>query len=206
MIGNAYLLSARRNSSQRGADVSYEYVPIKDIMMEKSLYRALTQLKYRSGDDETTISGLVNEMLKEYLHTYILSKTMGHMLMSKATVKVAVEGLTEEQIKNASVANAERYKEGAIIEHGRPSLAAYLELIRSFAKANRFDSEISKNPDNGSQVLILNFQMGEKFSQFLGNTYRILLEEFADIFRVELTGTTVYFEFKPKKEVIQTQN
>jgi hypothetical protein len=186
--------------------VSYEYVPIKDIMMEKILYRALTQLKYRSGDDETTISGLVNEMLKEYLHTYILSKTMGHMLMSKATVKVAVEGLTEEQIKNASVANAERYKEGAIIEHGRPSLAAYLELIRSFAKANRFDSEISKNPDNGSQVLILNFQMGEKFSQFLGNTYRILLEEFADIFRVELTGTTVYFEFKPKKEVIQTQN
>jgi hypothetical protein len=45
--------------------------------------------------------------------------------------------------------------------------------------------------------------MGCKFSQFLGNTYRMLLREFADIDRMEITATTAYFEFKPKKEVAQ---
>jgi hypothetical protein len=170
--------------------------------MEKELYRALTQLKYRDGSDETSISSLINDMLKEYLHTYILFKTMGHMLMSKDTVRIAVDAMTDEQIKEASAANAERYKEGAIIEHGRPSLAAYLKLIKAFAKANRFDMEISKNPDNENQVLIISFHMGDKFSQFLGNTYRTLLQEFADIERTEITLTTAYFEFKPKKELV----
>jgi hypothetical protein len=170
--------------------------------MEKDLYRALTQLKYRDGSDETSISSMVNDMLKEYLHTYVLSKTMGHMLMSKDTVRIAVDALTDEQIREASAANAERYKEGAIIEHGRPSLAAYLKLIRAFAKANNFDMEISKNPDNENQVLIISFHMGDKFSQFLGNTYRMLMQEFADVERMEITPTTAYFEFKPKKELV----
>jgi hypothetical protein len=171
--------------------------------MEKDLYRALTQLKYRNGSDETSISSLVNDMLKEYLHTYILAKTMGHMLMPKETVKIAVDAMTDGQIKEASAANAERYKEGAIIEYGRPSLAAYLKLIKAFTKANKFDMEISKNPDNENQVLIISFQMGDKFSQYLGNTYRMLLQEFVDIERMEITSTTAYFEFKPKKEIVQ---
>lgn len=181
----------------------YEFVPVKDMVMEKNLYRALTQLKYRSGDEETSVSSIFNDMLKEYLHTYVLSKSMGHMLMPRDLIKVAVNALTDEEIKQASIDNAVRYKEGAILEHGRTSLAAYLELIRSFAKANKFEMEISKNPDNGNQVLIISFQMGAKFSQFLGNTYRVLLGEFADIDRIEITENTAYFEYKPKKEVVQ---
>lgn len=184
--------------------MSYDYVPVIDVRLEKNLYRALTQLKYHSGNDDTSISSLINDMLKEYLHTYVLSKTMGHMLMSRDIMKVAVDAMTDEQIKEASDTNAMRYREGAIIEDGRPSLAGYLRLIRAFAKANKFDIEISKNPDNDDQVLIMSFHMGNKFSQLKGNTYRILLEEFADIDRMEITGTTAYFEFKPKHgQVVQ---
>lgn|GEM_PF-3250581 len=181
----------------------YEFVPVKDMVMEKNLYRALTQLKYRSGDEETSISSIFNDMLKEYLHTYVLSKSMGHILMPKDIIKVAVNAMTDEEIKQACADNVVRYKDGAILEHGRTSLAAYLELIRAFAQANKFDMEISKNPDNGNLVLIVSFQMGGKFSQFLGGTYRILLEEFADIDRMEITETTAYFEYKPKKEIVQ---
>lgn len=183
--------------------MSYDYIPIKDMRIERDLYRTLTQLKYRSGDDELSVSSLINDMLKEYLHTYILSKTMGHMLMSKNIVKMAVDSMTDDQIKEASATNAMRYKEGAIIEYGRPSLVSYLKLIKAFAKANKFDLELSKNPDNDNQVLIMSFRMGEKFSQLKGYTYTRLLEEFADIDRIEITGSTLYLEFKPKKEVIQ---
>jgi hypothetical protein len=182
--------------------LSNEYIRVKDIMMDKDLYRALTQLQYCSGDDEISISTLINDMLKEYLHTYVLSKTMGHMLMSKNIVKIAVDSMTDEQMKEASAINAIRYKEGAIIEHGRPSLVSYLKLIKAFAKVNKFDVELSKNPENDNQVLVMSFHMGEKFSKLKGDTYRRLLEEFADIDRMEITGSTVYFEFKPKKEEV----
>lgn len=183
--------------------MSNEYIRVKDVMMDKDLYRILTQFQYRNGSDETSISSLVNDMLREYLHTYVLSKTMGHMLMSRDILKTAIDSMTEEQIREASTINAIRYKEGAIIEHGKPSLISYLKLIKAFAKANKFDIELSKNPDNDNQVLVMGFHMGEKFSKLKGATYTKLLEEFADIDRVEITGSTVYFEFKPKKEVAQ---
>lgn len=179
----------------------YEYVSVSDIKMEKDLYRALTQLKYRNG--EASISSIFNDMLKEYLHTYLLSKSIGHILIPRDIIKVAVNAMNDEEIKQASIDNVVRYRDGALLEHGRASLAAYLDLIRAHAKANKFDMKISKNPDNGNQVLIVSFQMGGKFTQFLGNTYRMLLEEFADIERIEMTATTSYFEYKPKKEVVQ---
>ncbi len=142
-------------------------------------------------------------MLKEYLHTYVLSKTMGHILVSRDIYKTAVDSMTEEQIKEASDIDAIRYKEGAIIEYGKPSLASYLKLIKAFAKANKFDIEISKNPDNDNQVLVMSFHMGEKFTKLKDGTYTKLLQEFAEIDRREITGSTVYFEFKAKKEAVQ---
>lgn len=183
--------------------MSYEYVPIKEVMLEKSIYRMLTKISYHdySGED-VSLSSIINEMLKEYLHTYVLSKRMGHMLMPKETVKTAIDEMDEEQIKQASVANANRYREGAIIEHGKPSLNAYLQLMKSFAKANGFDMEVSKSPENDNPVLIISFQMGNKFSEFLGITYMMLLQEFCDIDRIEITETALYVEYKPKQEQV----
>ncbi|MEW5839735.1 MAG: hypothetical protein AB1753_01915 [Thermoproteota archaeon] len=166
------------------------------MQIDRDLYRTLTKMSYAG---ETSLSALVNDMLKEYLHTYVLSKRMGHMLMAKEIVKIAVNEMSDEEIKQASAANAIRYREGALIDYGRPSLAVYLDLIRSFVKANGFDMEVSKNAETGNHVLIVMFRMGPKFSQFLGNTYRILLEEFADIGKIEMTDTSAYFEYQPKE-------
>lgn len=177
----------------------YEYVSVKDIMMEKDLYRALTQLKYRAGrEEETSISDLINSMLKEYLHTYVLSKKMGHMVISRDVIKVAMNELTEDEISKAATANAMRYKEGAVLEYGASSLAAYLELMKAFAKANKFDLEISKHLETENYVLIMQLRMGEKFAHFKARTYQLLLGEFAEIENMEVGPTMLYFEFKPK--------
>jgi hypothetical protein len=85
---------------------------------------------------------------------------MGHILLSKDILRVAINDMTDQEINEASITNALRYREGAILEHGRPSLKTYLELIKAFAKANKFEMEISKNPDTDSQVLIISFKMG----------------------------------------------
>lgn len=174
-------------------------MPVKDLLIEKGVYKALTRMSY-SSHEQITLSSIINDMLKEYLHTYVLSKRMGHMLLSKDIIRAAIGSMTDEEIKEAAIVNALRYREGAILEHGRPSLASYLSLIKAFAKANKFEMEISKNPDRDSQVLIMSFKVGPKFAQFKGNTYRILIEEFATIERMEITDNSVYVEYKPRKE------
>jgi hypothetical protein len=111
--------------------------------------------------------------------------------------------MSDEQIKEAAVYNANRYKEGVILENGRPSLASYLTLMKSFAKANKFELEITRNhtnANNGNHVLIAQFKLGAKFSLYKLETYKLLLEEFADVGKVDSTETMVYMEFKPRND------
>lgn len=180
-----------------------EFIPVKDIMIEKNLYRVLTKLKYSSASSDSSISDHINNMLTEYLHTYVLSKRMGHMLVSRDIIRIAFSNLTEDQIKEASASNAIRYKDGALLEYGKPTLDAYLGLIASFAKANKFEFEVGKEPENENQVLIMSFgSCGAKFTEFKAQTYRLLLGEFADVVGLEATNTALCIKFRPKKERI----
>lgn len=153
------------------------------------------------GGDERSISQLINEILRDHFHTYALSKSVGRILISKDVIQRAIDNLPDAQLDELAAQDAEKFREAAIIEYGRPSLAAYLKLIRTFAKANRFYVEVSKNHDNDNEVLVINFHMGEKFTRFRAETYKRLLEEFAEIDRSEAIGSVIYFEFKPKKEL-----
>ena len=170
--------------------------------MDKDLYRALTKLKYSIGGDEKNISELINDILKDHFHTYALSKSVGRILVSKYIMQRAIDKMPDEDLNELAIENAEEFKEAALIEHGKASLDAYLKVVKAFAKANRFYVELSKNPDNGNQVLVTSFHMGEKFSKLKGETYKRLLEEFAEIDRMEIAGSVLYLEFKPKKEEV----
>jgi hypothetical protein len=48
-------------------------------------------------------------------------------------------------------------------------------------------------------VMIIRFNISYKFSQFLGNVYRILLEEFCTIKQFELTETLAFYEYRKKQ-------
>lgn len=77
-------------------------------------------------------------------------------------------------------------------------------MIKDFAKANNIQLEIGKNLDKGNKVLIITYHMGKGVSQFLGDTDRIMLQEFEDIVKTAGTPTLAYFEYFPKQEIIQT--
>jgi len=179
-----------------------EYSALNSVMLEKSVYREIVKLSYSNG---TSVSAIINDILKEYLHTYILSKKMGHMLVSRDIIKPAIDQMTQDQITTAAKMNANRYKEGVILENGKPSLAAYLRLMRSFSKANKFDFELTVNPENDSQVLLSQFKMGRNFSKYKSETYRLLLQDFVDVTNTELTDSMVFMEFRSKKEQAATE-
>jgi CRISPR/Cas system CMR-associated protein Cmr5 small subunit len=50
-----------------------------------------------------------------------------------------------------------------------------------------------------ADVMIIRFNISYKFSQFLGNVYRILLEEFCTIVQFELTETLAFYEYRKKQ-------
>lgn len=148
-------------------------------------------------------------MLNEYLNVYFLSKQIGYVIVSKKVLQNTFSYTPDDEIIRMSEEIAGRYKEAAILLHGKPSLEGYFDLMKSFVLANGYlmefgksqrttESNGSSNEINDKQILIIQFKMGYKFSKFLGNVYRILLQEFCDIESFEITDTLAFYEYKPR--------
>lgn len=191
---------------------------IEHLSLDEELYRKITAMSY---SEHISVQKLINDMLKEYLNVYVLSKKIGYALISKDVLKTTFDNTPEDKVMELSRKVATRYREAAILLHGKPSLEEYICLIKSFVTANGYYIEFSKhamveqaqedgqsNQDLQQQklekssdlydVMIIRFNISYKFSQFLGNVYRILLEEFCTVKQFELTETLVFYEYKKK--------
>lgn len=183
----------------------FEHLPIN-----KELYRKITKISYSQN---IPIHKLINDMLQEYLNVYLLSKQIGYVIVSKKVLQKTFSYTPDVEIIPISEEIAVRYREAAILLHGKPSLEGYFDLIKSFVLANGYFMEFGKSQQTAEfnssysdgegdsddkQILIIQFRMGYKFSKFLGNVYKILLQEFCDINRFEITDTLAFYEYKPR--------
>ena len=202
---------------------------VERLPLDEELYKKITRMSY---SEHVPLQKLINDMLKEYLNVYALSKKMGYALISKEVLKITFDNTPEDQVMELSRKIATRYREAAMLLHGKPTLGAYIDLIKSFVTANGYyiefsnssiiaeqakgeegeeqgrqytqDSQLKQrqeynNNKDPSEVIIIRFNISYKFSQFLGNVYRILLEEFCTIVQFELTETLVFYEYRKKQ-------
>lgn len=142
-------------------------------------------------------------MLREYIDVYLLWRKVGYILISKEATKKAMSYMSDEEILATAESIATRIREAATILHcnNKASLDVYLELIKSFASVNGFNVERSKDVNGkGIEVLIIQFRLNQHYSKFLGNAFRLLIEEFADITNFETTNTLAFIEYKKRIE------
>jgi hypothetical protein len=166
---------------------------LENLPLDHDLYAKITKISY---SEHIPVPKLINDMLREHLNVYLLWRKIGYVLVSKDAVKAALNHTPDEELHEAAQKIANRYKEAAILLHGRATLDGYLELIKAFAAVNGYSFEKSKNGDN--DVFIVQFNMNEKYSLFLGNAYKRLFEEVAQVQRFELTNNIIFLEYKPK--------
>ncbi|HXV46294.1 MAG TPA: hypothetical protein VD736_06445 [Nitrososphaera sp.] len=166
---------------------------IHDFPLDSELYRRIAKVSY---SDHVPIPKLVNDMLKEHIDVYLLWRKIGYVLVSKDVLKSSLMRSPDEELVEYAGKIASRYREAAILMQGRPSLEAYINLIKAFVSVNGYSVEKSKNGEN--DVLIVQFNINEKYSLFVGNAYKILLEEFAEIERFEITDNLAFFEYRKR--------
>jgi hypothetical protein len=164
---------------------------LENLPLDHDIYSRLMKLSYT---EHVSVSKLINDMLREHMDVYLLWRQIGYVLVSKEVLKSSLARAPDEELLEYAGKIASRYREAAILMHGRPSLEAYINLIRAFVGVNGYSVEKSKNGEN--DVLIVQFNVNEKYSLFVGNAYKILLEEFAEIERFEITDNLVFFEYK----------
>jgi hypothetical protein len=165
---------------------------LENLPLDHDLYAKITKISY---SEHIPVPKLINDMLREHLNVYLLWRKVGYTLVSKDVLKSTLAHVPDDELIESAEKVANRYKEAAIMLQGRPTLDAYLALIRSFVSVNGYSVEKSKNGEN--DVLIIQFNMNEKYSRFLGNAYRIMLEQVAKVHKFEITKNLVFVEYKP---------
>ncbi|HKZ61308.1 MAG TPA: hypothetical protein VJZ68_02675 [Nitrososphaera sp.] len=168
-------------------------IHLEDLSLDQDLYKELTKISYA---EHIPVSKLVNDMLKEHMNVYLLWRRIGYVLVSRDVLKSSLMRSPDEELLEYAGKIAGRYREAAILMDGRPSLEAYLSLIRAFVTVNGYSVEKSKKCEN--DVLIVQFNINEKYSLFVGNAYKILLEEFAEIVQFEITDNLAFFEYRKR--------
>ena len=169
---------------------------LEHLPLDHDIYVHLTKLAYA---EQKPVSKLINDMLREYLDVYLLWRKIGYVLVSKDVLKSSLIHFPDEELLDYAAKIAGRYREASILMYGRPSLEAYLNLIKAFVNVNGYSVEKARNGEN--DVLIVQFNINEKYSKFLGNAYKILLEEFARIESFDITENLVFFEYKRTREI-----
>lgn len=167
---------------------------IDKLPLDSDLYRAITKISYT---DNIPVSDIINRMLREHLNVYLLWRKVGYVLLARDILTTSIANTPDEDLIKAAHEVANRHREACILLYGgNPGLDSYIRLIKSFTAVNNFEVEQSKNGDN--DVLIVQFRMNTKYSLYLGNVYRMLLEDFCTVHRFEITENLAFFEYSKK--------
>lgn len=131
-----------------------------NLPLDHDIYKQLTKISYT---EHILLSKLINDRLMEHTNVYPLWRKIGYVLISKEVLKSSLLRLTDEELPEYAEKIAARYREAAILMHGRPGLETYIDLIKAFVTSNRYSVEKSRNGDN--DVLIVQFNVNEKYSK-----------------------------------------
>ena len=178
---------------------------LQNIPLDSDIYRKLTKISYA---EHIPMPKIINNMLREYIDVYLLWRKVGYILISRDATRKALSYVPDEELGSTAQSIANRIKEAAVILYGsKPGLDAYISLMKSFAAVNGFDIERSKGPGGNTEVLIIQFRMNKNYSKFLGNAYRLLVEEFADVINFDTTENLAFIEYKLRviKEVVKVE-
>jgi hypothetical protein len=167
---------------------------IEKLPLDSDLYKTITKISYA---EHIPVPEIINDMLREYIDVYLLWRKVGYVLLARDILTKSIANASEEDIKKASQEVANRHREACILLYGSsPSIESYLRLIKSFCAVNNFQMEQGKKDEN--DVLIVQFNMNEKYSQYLGGVYRHLIEDFCTVHRFEVTDNLAFFEYSKK--------
>lgn len=167
---------------------------IDKLPLDSDLYRTITKISYT---DNIPISDIINRMLREHLNVYLLWRKVGYVLLAKDILTTSIANTPDEELVKAAHEVANRHREACILLYGTsPNLDSYIRLIKSFTAVNNFEVDLSKSGEN--DVMIVQFRMNKKYSLYLGNVYKILLEDFCTVHRFETTDNLAFFEYSRK--------
>lgn len=171
--------------------------------MDSDVYRKITEMSY---SQHVSPEKLINHMLKEHLGTMSLRRR-GFILVSKQTIRAITEQASEETMINAARNIGAQIKELGMLmsteQAAKPTLTDRLNALRFVMGLNGFPIEIGTDPSDKKIRIIVRMEMGRKYSLYVGEAIKMVLEGFAETDGIEATDSSLYIECTKEEQRIR---
>lgn len=137
----------------------------------------LDALRKNAENRRTTLNSIVKDILKEYLQWHSIAPIAGFLPINRALIFKLFQKYSEEEIIDIadSVAKSTT-KEIMLLVKGKYDIYSALELIENRMKVSNFNYK--HTVDDTTHSLVIQHNMGNKWSIYLGSLFKATLEQF----------------------------
>jgi hypothetical protein len=163
-------------------------------MLDKNLYRKITKVAY---SENRPVERVVSDMLRKYIDVFCPLRKIGLVHVTKDTVKMIFQHISDELIIEHAKSLSKRYMEVITLLNKNRTLEEYLDFFKLYASASGYQVEVMNANQSGSMKIIIKLNLGRKYSLYLGECFRILLSQVSRVDNSEFTDSVVFFECTP---------
>jgi hypothetical protein len=170
-----------------------ENIPLEHLMLDKNLYRKITKIAY---SENIPVEKVVNDMLREYIDVFFPLRKIGFVHVTTDTVKMIFQDISDELILEHAKTLSKRFMEVITMLNKNRTLDEYLNFLKLYANARGYQVEASANQSGGTRIM--RFNLGRKYSLYLGESFKRLLGEVSTVDNYDFTDSLVFLECTPK--------
>ena len=136
----------------------------------------LQDLDAVAKQEEVSQNLLVKQILDSYLRWEVSATKAGWVVMPRAVLMKIIDELDEKSIIKIGSDSAKAvFKDIALFMHGKFDFDAWIAVVRDRCKRSGF--HLKETTSNGKTTLVMQHDLGEKWSVFFKTYYQEMLHE-----------------------------
>lgn len=175
----------------------YKKVGVSESITLRFDKTVLDALREEAEQRMESVNTLLNQIVKSYVNWHKPAKNAGLLYINKILYKELVESLSEEQIKKIPYNFIKIFfKDTLEMLEKEVSVSSYISILIKWIELSGFNYRIDE--DHDYIIYKIQFEMGRKFSQFIGNMIKDSIEQ--------LNGNDVCIEVTDHLVIIKLKN
>lgn len=153
----------------------------------------LSELRSDAEQDRTSLNTLVNRVLEEYVEWGSHASEAQLISFPRALLVDLMERLSEDDVVMTakSIVRTE-VKDIVLLMREKYDLSSFLDVVESWLKASGFPYR--QYMENGFHTYVVQHDMSQKWSVYLGEVFKGVVEQFSKKLEYDVTPNTLVFK------------
>ncbi len=149
----------------------------------------LSTLRKKAEDTKISLNTLVNQILSNYVEWEMTAAQAGFATVHKQALREVFDALDSDKLKEVALRTAIGLEETIMLMYGKFDSDTLIKLLK--LRANRSGFHIREYEENGENKIVLQHDMGRKWSEFFQIQNQALINKTGSGVKIEVTDNSI---------------